>query len=169
MGYLVLIEKWAANLDEVTVNRWLKQEREPVEAGQSLCEIITEKVTFEYEVPEDGILRKTYCNEGSTVPVGYAIAFVGALDEPLPEGIEQQNAQLMEEYRQKPDLALDLDIALPTIPAPMSQGRLRATPAARHLAREASVELAEVAQGLGEDRPLSEVYIRAYLEDTKQQ
>ncbi len=169
MGYLVLIEKWAANLEEVTVNRWLRQEGEPVEAGESLCEIITEKVTFEYEVPEDGTLRKIYCGEGSTVPVGYVIAFIGQLDEPLPEGIEHQNAQLMEEYRQKPDLMLDLDIVLPTIPAPMSQGRLRATPAARRLAREASVELAEVAQWVGEDRPLSEVDIRAYLADTRPQ
>jgi len=109
LGYLVRIEKWAANLEEVTVNRWCKREGEQVHTGESLCEIITEKVTFEYEIPTDGILRKTYCTEGSTVPVGYAIAFISQADEPLPEDIASENADLMQQYRARQSLDLGIE------------------------------------------------------------
>ena len=40
-------------------------EGEPVAAGDSLGEIITAKVTFEYEVQQPGVLRKNYCPAGS--------------------------------------------------------------------------------------------------------
>ncbi|MGC9318614.1 MAG: lipoyl domain-containing protein, partial [Armatimonadota bacterium] len=57
MAELAIIEKWAENLDEVTVSRWLVQEGDEVEAGDGLCEIITDKATFEYEVQSSGTVK----------------------------------------------------------------------------------------------------------------
>ena len=99
MGQLIRIEKWAANLDEVTLSGWLAQPGDKLAAGEPLCEIITDKLTFEYEAPEGGILHRTYCSAGSTVPVGYIIAFLGQPDEALPDDVEERNAAVMRQYR----------------------------------------------------------------------
>ena len=77
MGQPVIIEKWAENLEEVTLSEWLKAEGDPVAVGESLCVIITQKVTFEYECQTEGYLCKQYAPEGSTLPVGYVLAWIG--------------------------------------------------------------------------------------------
>ena len=46
MAELCIIEKWAENLDEATVSAWLVADGDDVEAGDSLCENITDKATF---------------------------------------------------------------------------------------------------------------------------
>ncbi len=161
MGQLIAIEKWAANLEEVTVNRWLHQEGERVAEGDSLCEIITEKVTFEYEVEQSGVLRRIYCQAGSIVPVGYIIAFIGKPDEPLPADVLERNVRLMQEYRSAAQLDLEADIAqLQSASSPS----VRATPAARRLARQEGVDLAQIAQRIEQSRAIREDDVSQYLQ-----
>ena len=162
MGQLIYIEKWAENLEEVTLLEWLRQEGEPVAAGESLCVIVTEKVTFEYEMPFGGVVGKLYCPEGSTVPVGYAIAWVGEAGEPPPLEALEQNAGLMLEYREraKIELAECAELAVPAAP----EDRVPASPAARRLARESGLDLGEVYRRRGGTERLSEANVRAYLD-----
>jgi pyruvate dehydrogenase E2 component (dihydrolipoamide acetyltransferase) len=160
MGRLIVIEKWAENLEEVTLLEWLKREGEPVEAGDSLCIIVTEKVTFEYEMPFSGVVGRLYCPEGSTVPVGYAVAWVGAEGELPPPEVQEQNAGLMLEYRDR--LKVELNEGAELGP-PAAEERVAASPAARRLAREARVSLAQVQGWRGGEGRLSEADVRAYL------
>ena len=162
MGTLIVIEKWAENLTEVTVNRWLKQEGDRVVEGDSLCEIITEKVTFEYEIEQAGVLRKIYCPAGSVVPVGYVIAFIGEPGEALPTDVGEGNARLIEDCR----TAVELDLDLEGVVDELSRLRavpVRATPAARRLARQQQVDLAQVTKWIGESRAVTEQDINKYL------
>ena len=162
MGHLLRVEKWAENLDEVTLNRWLKREGEALAVGDSLCEIITDKATFEYEMEMAGTLRRTYATDKSVIPVGYAIAFVGEPGEPLPAGVEDENARLLATHQAAARADLDLKAKL----AEALQGRrVRATPAARRVAREEGVALEDVAQWLGEDRPVGDDDVRRYLKE----
>ena len=86
MGQRITIEKWAENLEEVTVARWLKTESEQIAAGEVLCEIITDKATFEYTVEDAGVVARIYAAERSVVPVGYVIAFIAtAGEQPDPD------------------------------------------------------------------------------------
>jgi pyruvate dehydrogenase E2 component (dihydrolipoamide acetyltransferase) len=164
VGQLIVIEKWAENLDEVTVNEWLVAEGDAFNEGDSLCEIITDKATFEYELDRDAVLVKTYCKAKSVVPLGYVIAFIGEAGETPPEGVEEENAQLLAEHQAKAalDLQLDLDTA-PARPA-IPERRVRATPAARRVAREAGVDLGAVAEWANDDRVLNETDVQAYIE-----
>ena len=162
MGQVLRVEKWAENLDEVTLNRWLKQEGERLETGDSLCEIITDKATFEYEMEAAGTLRRRYATEKSVIPVGYALAFVGEPDEPLPEGVETENQQLLAEHQAAARTDLDLKAKLART---LRGAKVRATPAARRVAREAGVTLEDVAQWLGEDRPVDDGDVRRYLSE----
>lgn len=165
MGQLLAIEKWAENLEEVTLSKWLVQEGDTLAAGDSLCEMITDKMTFEYEMEEGGTLRKAYCPEKSVLPIGYVFAFVGEPTEVLPEGIEDRNAQLLAEHTQK--AALELTLELPagaarrgTATAP--DRRVRATPAARRVARERGVTVEDVAAWRGTGEPVTEADVEAF-------
>lgn len=168
MGEPVIIEKWAENLEEVTLSEWLKAEGDPVQAGESLCVIITEKVTFEYEAQTSGYLCKQYAPEGSTVPVGYVLAWIGEQGEIPPRHILEQNAGLMLEYRDR--LKIDFNEAAEEgrecaapVPAPATEA-IAASPAARRLARERGISLAEVLRFRGGSARLSEADVQAYLD-----
>ncbi len=168
MGEPVIIEKWAENLEEVTLSEWLKAEGDPVQAGESLCVIITEKVTFEYEAPTSGYLCKQYAPEGSTLPVGYVIAWIGEPEEIPPRHILEENAGLMLEYRERlkvdfnegAEEGRECDAAEPT----PSTGAIAASPAARRLARERGISLAEVLRFRGGSARLSEADVQAHLD-----
>ena len=160
MGHLLKVEKWAENLDEVTLNRWLKQEGDMLEVGESLCEIITDKATFEYEMECRGTLLRIYAPERSVIPVGYALAFVAEVGEALPEGVEEANALLLAARQMASRADDDLKAQL----AAKLGKRVRATPAARRVAREAGVALEAVAAWLGETQQVDEADVRKYLE-----
>lgn len=168
MGLLIFIEKWAENLEEVTLSRWLKREGEFADEGEALCEIITDKVTFEYEVELPGFVRRRYCPDKSILPVGYAIAFIGDEDEPLPGGVEKRNRELLQERAARVALDLDLQPASAAAASPRTRRdrlpqRVRATPAARRIARESNVPIEAVAQRLDHDGPVTQADVEAYL------
>ena len=169
MAELCIIEKWAENLDEATVSAWLVAIGDAVEAGDSLCEIITDKATFEYEIERAGTVKAIYCPPRSTVPVGYVIAFIGEADEQPPPDIEAENATLLEEYRASGEAELDLDLEL-DLPVKIGGrsggrgGRPRATPAARRLAREHDLSIKQVAEGLDVEGVVGEDDVRQFLD-----
>ncbi len=173
MGELVMIEKWAENLDEATVSRWVVSEGDQVEAGDVLCEIITDKATFEYEAERGGVVKAIYCPPRSTVPVGYVIAFVGAPDEEPPQDIEGRNARIMDEHRRAAEEELDLELDLPGRGGRGGRGRrgadasrrVRGTPAARRVAQEFDVSLREVAEAMDVSGVVTEDDVRAYLRE----
>ena len=168
MGQPVVIEKWAENLEEVTLSEWLKAEGDPIAAGESLCVIITEKVTFEYECQTDGYLCRQYAPEGSTLPVGYVLAWIGEQGEVPPGHILEENAGLTLAYRDRlkidfnegPEEGREGEVSAPRV----ETEAVPASPAARRLARERGVALAEVRRFRGGGDRLSEADVQAYLE-----
>ena len=53
---------------------WLKEEGEPVSAGEPLFEIETDKVVNQIEATQDGVLKKQLCEEGDRIPVDGPVA-----------------------------------------------------------------------------------------------
>lgn len=124
---------------EGTVLRWLKKEGDPVERGEIVCEIETEKSVVEVEARESGILRKIVSKEGATVRVGQVIGVIGELGEEIPE-------YGAAETRIEPENALRPPQGT-TSPSPRTVGAQEMTkvsPAARNLARECGVDVSEV-------------------------
>ncbi len=171
LGHLIVIEKWAENLEEVTLHRWLKREGEYVSEGDLLCEIITDKVTFEYEVEVPGYILRTFCPDKSVLPVGYAIAFVGEQGETAPAGIETRNRELLQKHAARAALHLDLEGAdeadqkAPKRQRERLERRVRATPAARRVARENDVSIEEVAAWAQHGGPVSQSDVETYIEE----
>jgi len=151
----IVMPKIDANVEEATVGKWLKAEGAPFGKGDPLVEIITDKANFELEADHAGILRHIVAVEKSTVPIGYILALASEnTEEKLPD-VEQENSELVRKFKEKAGLALSgpetTDSRKPDSerPAKTASTRVRATPAARRLARKHSIDLAGLA---GESR-----------------
>ena len=69
---------------EATVGRWLKGEGEPVEEGEPLVELETDKVNVEVPASQSGVLERILQPEGATVAVGDVLAVIGAREGEAP-------------------------------------------------------------------------------------
>ncbi|MFM9107200.1 MAG: dihydrolipoamide acetyltransferase family protein [Chloroflexota bacterium] len=74
----VIMPKMGDAMEEGTLLRWLKQVGDPVNAGDPIAEIETDKVTLEIEAAESGPFTKALVAEGAVVPIGTPIAIIGA-------------------------------------------------------------------------------------------
>lgn len=74
----VIMPKMGDGMEEGTLLRWLKSVGDEIDAGDPIAEIETDKVTLEIEAAEGGVLTQTLVGEGQTVPIGTAIATIGA-------------------------------------------------------------------------------------------
>jgi len=129
-----------ANIDEVTVIKWLCREGDTVRKKQPLAEMTTEKAAFEFESPRAGVLRQILAPEKSVIPVGFVFALIGDAGDELPD-VSEHNRSVLEEHRQGGGTVVARK------PQPAGSGdstAVRATPAARRLAREMGIDLAAV-------------------------
>src|SRR5207248_8432397 len=80
----VILPRLGQGMESGTIVRWLKSEGEPVQKGEALFELDTDKVTQEVEAEAAGVLLKIAVAEGE-VPVGQTVAFIGAEGEDVPD------------------------------------------------------------------------------------
>ena len=83
MASRVVMPKLSDTMEEGRILRWLKQEGDSVETGQTLAEVETDKATVEMEAYTNGVLRKLVASPGETVKVGEIIAVIGGKDEDI--------------------------------------------------------------------------------------
>lgn len=147
MATTVTMPKMGFDMVEGKLLRWLKKVGEPVKAGEPLAEIETEKVNIEFEAPASGVLKAVLIEEGTTVPVGTPIAIIAAPDEPVEA---PATAPAVREGPPLPTPAPGTPPPPAPAPAPVGAptpppgGRVKASPLARRLAREAGIDLREI-------------------------
>jgi pyruvate dehydrogenase E2 component (dihydrolipoamide acetyltransferase) len=151
----VRIPKLSANIQEAMVTDWYKREGDAVRKGEPIAEMTTEKAAFEFESPRNGILRKILARRKSTLPVGYIVALVGPADDPVPD-VSDENEKLLARHRRDAGSA-----PAPKRAARAPRRRVRATPAARRLARELKVDLALLKTTAGTDA-ITEAMVREH-------
>ena len=148
MATEVILPRLGQGMESGTIVRWLKSEGEPVTKGEPLFELDTDKVTQEVEAEAAGVLLKIAVAEGE-VPVGQTVAFIGAEGEDVPEVAAAAPAAEKEAKTSEPEPA-------PVVEAPQDaaiasgNGRIKASPLARRIARERGIELAGL-RGTGPD------------------
>jgi pyruvate dehydrogenase E2 component (dihydrolipoyllysine-residue acetyltransferase) len=156
MAAEVKLPRLGQGMESGTIVRWLKSEGEEVRKGEPLYELDTDKVTQEVESDADGVLLKIAVREGE-VPVGQTIAFVGSEGEPVPEepppgsaesgvGVEAPSMAPAREPERERGRAAAADLAesVTEIREPRRDGRVKASPLARRIARERGIELASL-------------------------
>jgi pyruvate dehydrogenase E2 component (dihydrolipoamide acetyltransferase) len=178
MATEVKLPRLGQGMESGTIVSWLKKEGEQVEKGEPLYELDTEKVTQEVEAEASGVLLKIAVQEGE-VPVGQTIAVIGeegeAVPEAEPEGEPEPEVEEAAEEEGSRAPARDEErergrtAAVEAEPEPepaqaqpaTTDGRIKASPLARRIAREKGLELAEI-RGTGpEGRIVAEDVERA--------
>jgi pyruvate dehydrogenase E2 component (dihydrolipoamide acetyltransferase) len=148
----VVMPRLSLTMKTGTVVQWFKKEGETVQKGEPLVEVLSEKVTYDVEAPESGVLRKILAFEGTDVPVAEAIGLIAAPDEQIPE---TQTASATTEET--------MTSAVPEKELTEIEERVVASPAAKRLAREHGVDLSKVV-GTGPEGRIVEDDVKRLVE-----
>lgn len=145
----ILMPRLSLTMKTGTVVQWFKKEGEKVQKGEPLVEVLSEKVTYDVEAPESGILRKILAIEGTDVPVAQTIGIITAPDEQIPETeVAEVEAVPEKELTEK------------------AEEQIIASPAAKRFAKEHSVDLAKVV-GTGPEGRIVEDDVKKFIEGTR--
>ncbi len=164
MAAEIILPKLDEAMTSGKILNWRKNEGDYVEKGETVFELETEKVTFEVEAPESGILGGIRAKADDVVPVGEIVAFVLQPGEAVPE-IPRPVVQAKEEVK-----------AAPEAPQPIAQAKeevreaqeIKVSPLARRIAKENDIDISLVA-GTGPDgRIVKEDILWAIEEATKE-
>lgn len=181
----VIMPKMGDAMEAGVLSTWLKQEGDRVEAGEALAEIDTDKATVELEAEDSGTLHRLVAREGDEIPVGDPVAVILAEgEEPPDEGTSKEEPAPDQESDAGADKAgsdkagsgeAEHDAAEqgeaeqetePSAPGPdrAADGRVRASPITRRLAREHDIDLSAI-DGSGPAGRVVERDVRAVLDE----
>jgi 2-oxoglutarate dehydrogenase E2 component (dihydrolipoamide succinyltransferase) len=122
------------SITEATISRWLKREGEAVAAGETLVELETDKITVEVPALKAGVLARRAKSEGDVVAVNDVL---GELEETATGEATVPAGRAVPQPPSRPVVAA-------AAPVPASPG-VRSAPAARRLADESGIDIANVA------------------------
>lgn len=141
MAAEIIMPKAGMAMEEGTVVRWYKEIGDPIEQGEAVLEILTDKVNMDVEAEASGVLLAQLAGEGTVLPVFTVIGYIGQEGEDVPT--EAAAAAAPAAAQETKDQPTEEKKAAPVAKA-AADGKLRATPAARRVAREKGVDLAQV-------------------------
>jgi 2-oxoglutarate dehydrogenase E2 component (dihydrolipoamide succinyltransferase) len=124
---------------DATVGRWLKQEGDAVKSGEPLVELETDKINFEVEAEQGGVLASIAKGEGETVNVGEVIGTIGEGDGQPAESTEETAEEEERAEAEQPEAEAGEE-------ADGHRGveEVRASPSVRKLAQEYGIDLAGI-------------------------
>jgi pyruvate dehydrogenase E2 component (dihydrolipoamide acetyltransferase) len=172
----VAMPRLSDSMEEGTILKWLKSDGDEVARGDELVEIETDKANMTYEADQDGAL-KIVAQEGDTLAVGETIAQIGAgsdgassngaatEEESQASGSEREPGRGGEDAAETAEQEAETTTAqaepeggdgqpretaqeAPAEGGDGGNGRVKASPVARRMAREMGLELGRL-QGTG--------------------
>ncbi|MDF1515282.1 MAG: 2-oxo acid dehydrogenase subunit E2, partial [Anaerolineae bacterium] len=76
MAYEVILPKLGQTVEEGRIVEWLKAEGDPVDRGEVLFTVETDKAVLDVEATSKGFLRKILFPEGEMLPVLTVVAYI---------------------------------------------------------------------------------------------
>jgi pyruvate dehydrogenase E2 component (dihydrolipoamide acetyltransferase) len=139
------MEALSPTMEEGRLVKWTKHEGDPVKSGDTLAEVETDKAVMELVARADGQLLKVMVPEGTTVPVGNVVAWIGKPGEKLDgDGAAAPASKSTPALEQRAPSAVRSASEV----APADATRVKASPLARRMAKDAGVDL-KLVQGSG--------------------
>jgi pyruvate dehydrogenase E2 component (dihydrolipoamide acetyltransferase) len=147
MATEIIIPKLGMDMEQGIFEKWLIAEGEYIKKGEPLFEMVTDKVNMEVEAETDGYLIYTNVEEGEILPVFTVIGYLGKQGESIPEEesltdenekdisfqLQQPIRRETEEIKEETYVSVDAVVSL--------NDKVRATPAARKMARDTNTDL----------------------------
>lgn len=150
MAEPLLMTALSPTMEKGTIAGWQKAVGDTIASGDVICEIETDKATMDYEATQEGTLLAILADQGSTAAVGEPIGIIGEEGEDISRlkeklkkpGPEKQPSAPAPEAAAEPAAAEKTQP--PAAEIPDSGERVKASPLARRLAKEAGVDLASL-------------------------
>jgi pyruvate dehydrogenase E2 component (dihydrolipoamide acetyltransferase) len=157
MATKVHMEALSPTMEEGRLVKWNKKEGDAVKSGETLAEVETDKAVMELVARADGQLLKVVVQEGTTVPVGNVVAWIGKPGEKVDGdgagapakpagGVQRETANVAAPPAPAPKPPPQ-PVPQPAA-APADATRVKASPLARRMAQDAGVDL-KLVQGSG--------------------
>lgn len=148
MANLVEMPKLGFDMAEGTLIRWVKAENEPVQKGDVLAEIETDKATVEVESPYSGLVHKHLVEEKAVVPVGTPIAVIAAEGETIDiDDLKVQPSSPEAKAPVEPAQASaenSQEVSSEAVQNNSAGGMVIASPIARIIAKDKDIDLASI-------------------------
>ena len=154
----ILVPELGESVIEATVSRWLKKEGDPVNVGEVLVELETDKVNLEVGAKSPGVLAKIEVPEGGDVKVGDVLGMIdesGKRPEAAAVPKEAPKPEKVEEKKQEPGRKDG--------PESEKQVTPQLTPVASRLARENNVDISQIS-GTGTQGRVTKTDVEQFLQ-----
>ncbi|MCK0071042.1 pyruvate dehydrogenase complex dihydrolipoamide acetyltransferase [Kordiimonas laminariae] len=152
MSIEIFMPALSPTMEKGTLAKWLVKEGDTVESGDVIAEIETDKATMEVESIDDGTVAKILVAEGTDdVPVGQIIAVLAEDGEEVGDvdvsaAPAASPAPVAEAPKALDTPAPTTPVAAPAAaPAPSTGDRVKASPLAKRIAKQAGLDIATVA------------------------
>lgn len=135
----IIVPTMGESVTEASVSKWFKQVGDAVKQDEAVAELETDKVTLEVNSPVAGVLKEIKAAQGSTVQVG---ALLGKIEEGAAASSKAAPAAEPAPAKQAAPAAAPA----PSVPASQPAGNAtdKSGPAARKIADESGIQLADV-------------------------
>jgi 2-oxoglutarate dehydrogenase E2 component (dihydrolipoamide succinyltransferase) len=137
----VLMPQLGETVTEGTISAWHKKAGEPVDKGEMLMDVETDKVATEITAPVSGVLSNILVAEGATVDVGTVLAIIAVEGEEITDASGDAAPEPDAEQGAAPPKAAGL---------PEKSAGDRLSPAVRKLLRQNNLDIADI-KGTGRD------------------
>ncbi len=165
MAEVIRMPRMSDTMEEGVIVGWLKEEGEAIESGETLAEVETDKATMELDSYSDGVLLHIAVKEGP-VPINGVIAVIGEEGEDWKAAIAAASAGDSGQADAPAEAAtadapaeVEETVSEPT---PSMEERIKASPLAKSMAKEAGINLAGVS-GSGDNGRIVKRDIEAIL------
>jgi len=150
---IVLMPKMSDTMVEGVIASWQKKVGDSVKANELLAEIETDKATMEYESYNTGTLLYIGADAGKSVPVNGVLAIIGDKDADWKTLLKAHEAKAGGGESTAPAAKPEEKAAAPATESASashaSNGRIKASPLAKKLAKDKGVDIGQV-EGSGD-------------------
>lgn len=140
MSSAIVMPKVGLTMTEGKIVEWRKAVGDRIELGDVVFVFETEKVSFDVEATQAGVVTKIIVPEGETVPVGTEVA--------LLDGVGGAASSAPPEKPAQKDPMVEASLVPADAPA-VTPGVIRATPLARRIAKSNGIDIAQVVASSG--------------------
>lgn len=161
MAAEVILPRIDAGMNQGTIIEWRKKEGDWVEKGEILFVLETEKVTFDVEAPESGILSKMMAKAGDVITVGTVVAFILQPGEEVPEIPTPVEIETKESFI--PSIEIEGGERLEAAKEAVS---VKVSPLAKKIAKEHNIDLSMM-EGTGPEGRIRKEDVMKVIEGAK--
>jgi len=150
----ILMPQAGQSMEEGTILAWKVKEGDRIEVGQVIMEIETDKAAMEVEAVNAGRVAKIVAQEGDIIEVKVPVAYLAEEDVDIDAYLASAGGgaatQAAPATATPPAASETASPATQKTAASVSQsGRVKASPAARKIAREKGIDPASISAGSG--------------------